>query len=86
MLSLKMAMGTRNPSIRRVLPDKKTGMEQIFYLWVCYWAKSFTRRVGGYGVWMHTTHIRLPAGKKYPQQKIKQKIELAQISNTFEPI
>ena len=46
---LKMAMGTRNPSTRRVLPDKKTGMEQVFYPWVRYWAKSFTRWAGGYG-------------------------------------
>jgi hypothetical protein len=26
-----MAMGTRNPSTRRVLPDKETGMELYFY-------------------------------------------------------
>ena len=30
----KMAMGTRNPNIRRVLFAKETGMEQIFYAYV----------------------------------------------------
>jgi hypothetical protein len=46
---LEMATGTRNPSTRRVLPDKEAGMEWIFYPWVCYWAKSYTHRVCGYG-------------------------------------
>jgi hypothetical protein len=46
---LEMATGTRNPSTRRVLPDKEAGIEWIFYPWVCYWAKSYTHRVCGYG-------------------------------------
>jgi hypothetical protein len=32
---LKMATGTRNPLTRRVLPDKKAGVELILYPWVC---------------------------------------------------
>ena len=47
-------------------------MEQIFYPWVCYWAKSLTRRVWRVRVWIYTTHTRLPAGKKYPQLNTKQ--------------
>ena len=69
-LELKMAMGTRNLSIRWVLPDKKTGMEWVFYPWVYYWAKSCTRWVWRVRVRMYTTHTRLPAGKKYPHKKI----------------
>jgi hypothetical protein len=46
---LEMATGTRNPSTRRVLPDKEAGMEWIFYPWVRYWTKSYTHRVCGYG-------------------------------------
>ena len=42
---IKMAMGTRNPSTRWVLPDKKTGMEWVFYPWIYYWAKSCTHRI-----------------------------------------
>ena len=42
---LKMAMGTRNPSTRRVLSDKNAGMEWILYPRVRYWAKSFTHWV-----------------------------------------
>ena len=67
---IKMAMGTRNPSTRWVLPDKKTGMEWVFYPWVYYWAKSCIRRVWRVRVRMYTTHTRLPAGKKYPHKKI----------------
>jgi hypothetical protein len=33
---VKMAMGTRNPSTRRVLPDKDAGMEWILYPQVRY--------------------------------------------------
>jgi hypothetical protein len=44
-----MAMGTRNPSTRRVLPDKETGMELYFYPWVHKWATSYTHRVSGCG-------------------------------------
>jgi hypothetical protein len=46
----EMAMGTRNPSTRRVLPDKEVGTEGTSYLWVRYWAKSHTHRVAGTGV------------------------------------
>jgi hypothetical protein len=46
---LGMAMGTRNPSTRRVLPDKETGMELYFYPWVHKWATSYTHRVSGCG-------------------------------------
>jgi hypothetical protein len=46
---LEMAMGTRNPSTRRVLPDKEVGTEGTSYPWVRYWAKSHTHRVCGYG-------------------------------------
>lgn len=67
---VKMAMGTRNPSTRWVLPDKKTGMEWVFYPWVYYWAKSCSRRVWRVRVRMYTTHTCLPAGKKYPHKKI----------------
>jgi hypothetical protein len=34
---LEMAMGTRNPSTRRVLPDKDTSMELYFYPRVHKW-------------------------------------------------
>jgi hypothetical protein len=46
---VKMAMGTRNPSTRRVLPDKEVGTEGTSYPRVRYWAKSHTHRVCGYG-------------------------------------
>jgi hypothetical protein len=42
-----MAMGTRNPSTRRVLPDKKTSMELYFYPRVHKLAPSCTHRVRG---------------------------------------
>jgi hypothetical protein len=48
-LHVKMAMGTRNPSTRRVLPDKEVGTEGTSYPRVRYWAKSHTHRVCGYG-------------------------------------
>jgi hypothetical protein len=32
---VKMATGTRNPLTRRVLPDKKAGVELILYRWIC---------------------------------------------------
>jgi hypothetical protein len=67
-LSLEMATGTRNPSTRRVLPDKEAGMEWIFYPWVRYWAKSYTHRVWRVRVWVYTTHTRTPADKTYPQK------------------
>jgi hypothetical protein len=63
---LEMAIGTRNPSTRRVLPDKDAGMGWIFYPWVRYWAKSYTRRV--WRVRVYTTHTRIPTGKTYPQK------------------
>jgi hypothetical protein len=44
---VEMAMGTRNPSTRRVLPDKETGMELHFYPRVHKWATSCTHRVSG---------------------------------------
>jgi hypothetical protein len=44
-----MAMGTRNPSTRWVLPDKEVGMESYFYSWVHKWATSCTHRVSGCG-------------------------------------
>ena len=68
-VSLEMAMGTRNPSTRRVLPNKKAGMEWFFYPWVHYWTKSYTHRVWRVRVRVYTTHTRLPVGKKYPQEK-----------------
>jgi len=46
---VKMAMDTRNPITRQILPDKKAGMESIFYPWVHYWTKFLTHRVRGYG-------------------------------------
>jgi hypothetical protein len=55
---LEMAMGTRNPSTRRVLPDKETGMELYFYPLVHKWATSCTHRVSGcrctYYPYLHT--------------------------------
>jgi hypothetical protein len=45
----EMAMGTRNPSTRRVLPDKETGMELYFYPRVHKWATSCTHPVSGCG-------------------------------------
>jgi hypothetical protein len=33
-LHIKMATGTRNPLTRRVLPDKKVGVELVLYPWV----------------------------------------------------
>ena len=66
---VKMAMGTRNPSTRRVLPDKNAGMEWILYPRVRYWAKSFTHRVWRVRVWNSSTHTRVPVGKKYPQNE-----------------
>jgi hypothetical protein len=68
-LQVKMATGTRNPSTRRVLPDKEAGMGWIFYPWVRYWAKSYTRRVWRVRVWVYTIHTCLPAGKKHPQKR-----------------
>jgi hypothetical protein len=46
---LEMAMGTRNSSAQRVLPDKEMGMELYFYPWVHKWATSCTHRVSGCG-------------------------------------
>jgi hypothetical protein len=43
--TLEMAMGTQNPSTRRVLPDKET----YFYPRVHKWATSCTHRVSGCG-------------------------------------
>jgi hypothetical protein len=63
-----ITMCIRNLSTRRLLPDKKTGMGWIFYLWVCYWTKSYTHRVWWVRVRVYTTHTRIPAGKTYPQK------------------
>ena len=60
--------GYPKPEYPMVLPDKKTGMERVFYPWVRYWVKSSSHRVWRVRVWMYTTHARLPAGKKYPQK------------------
>jgi hypothetical protein len=46
---IEMAMGTRNPSTRRVLPDKEVGMESYFYPRAHKWAISCTHRVSGCG-------------------------------------
>ena len=46
---LEMATGTRNPSTRRVLPDKEAGMKNILHPRVRYWTNSCTHRVCGYG-------------------------------------
>jgi hypothetical protein len=64
-----MAMGTRNPSTRRVLPDKDAGMEWILYPRVRCWVKFFTHRVWRVRVWNSSTHTRVPVGKKYPQNE-----------------
>jgi hypothetical protein len=63
---LEMAMGTRNPSTRWVLPDKDAGMERILYPCVRYWVKFSTHRVWRVRVWNSSTHTRIPVGKKYP--------------------
>jgi hypothetical protein len=63
---VEMAMGTRNPSTRWVLPDKDAGMERILYPWVRYWVKFSTHRVWRVRVWNSSTHTRIPVGKKYP--------------------
>jgi len=67
-LSVKMVMGTRNPSTWWILTDTETGMERILYPWICYWENSCTHRVWRVRVWMYTTHTHLPAGNKYPQK------------------
>jgi hypothetical protein len=46
---VEMAMGTRNPSTRQVLPDKEMGMDLYFYPQVHKWATSCTYRVSGSG-------------------------------------
>jgi hypothetical protein len=56
-----MAMGTRNPSTHRVLPDKETGMELYFYSRVYKYATSCTHRVSGCGY-----ILVIPAGKINP--------------------
>jgi hypothetical protein len=80
-----MATGTRNPSTRRVLPDKEAGMEWNFYPWVHYWAKSYTHRVWRVRVRVYTTHTRLPTGKKYPQKESTTLIILVYTTYEFGP-
>jgi hypothetical protein len=49
LIGLETAMGTQNPSTRRVLSDKETGMKLYFYPRIHKWATSCTHRVSGCG-------------------------------------
>jgi hypothetical protein len=60
---IEMAMGTRTPSTRRVLPDDEAGMELYFHPRVHKWATSCTRRVSGCGFGYI---LPIPAGKINP--------------------
>jgi len=61
-LGLEMATGTRNPSTRRVLPDKDAGME-----WICTRGYVIGRNPLSIRVWCGIV-VPIPAypGKKYP--------------------
>ena len=62
--ALKMATGTRNPSTRRVLPDKEVGMEAILHPQSTLLDEFLYPSGMRVRVWVYTTHTRIPAGKK----------------------
>jgi hypothetical protein len=63
-----MAMGTRNPNSRRVLPDMKAGYEMISQPASILMGKNLYPLGRRAHIWVGTTHTRLPVAKIYPHQ------------------